>query len=297
MSTPHDRDIDRAFAEKPPIVLIGTHRSGTTFLGDALGRQPDIAYWIEPRHVWVRGNAYTPDDRLDAAHARPAVRAAIRRSLDAYTRRLGKSRLAEKTPSNCLRIPFIHAVLPEARILIILRDGRSVLRSTGEIMARGMPTSRILQRALETHPADWPAEFGRLASAVTRKLTRQPLKYWGPRPPGWRDWIGLGPDALLAHQWAASINAALDDAASLQPEAAFTFRYEDLMRQPEHTARRIAEFCRLADPDALAAFITAEADPARADKWRDELSRETLDAVEPIMRPTLERLGYRWESP
>lgn len=294
MSTPRDNDIDRNFADHPPIILIGTHRSGTTFLGDALGRQHDIAYWIEPRHIWVRGNAYTPDDRLDASHARPSVRRTIRRSLAEYTRRHGKPRLAEKTPSNCLRVPFVHAVLPEARILMILRDGRSVLRSTGEIMAKGMPTSRILQRALETHPADWPAEFGRLSSAVARKATRKPLKYWGPRPPGWRNWIGLGPDILLAHQWAACITAATDALAALPTNASLAFRYEDLMREPDATARRIADFCSLADPDAFAAFISAEADPARADKWRDELSRDSLHTVEPIMRPTLERLGYHW---
>lgn len=287
-------EVDTHFAAHPPIILIGTQRSGTTYLGDALGQQPDAAYWIEPRHVWVRGNAYTPDDRLTDQHARPAIKRHIRRTFFEYTRKLGKPRLTEKTPSNCLRLPFIDAVFPEARLLLIVRDGRSVLRSTGEIMSRGMPTNRIVQRALETHPADWPAEFGRLASAVTRKITKQPLRYWGPRPPGWRDWIGMHPDTMLAHQWVGGLSAALDDAERLGPERVLTFKYEQLMHEPEPTARRIAEFCQLSDPNAFVAHVVASADATRVDLWREQLTHETIDRTETVMRPLLERLGYAW---
>lgn len=289
---------DDHFAQHPPIILIGTQRSGTTYLGDALGRQPDAAYWIEPRHVWVRGNAYTPDDRLTADHARPAVRRQIRKTFFDYTRRQGRPRLTEKTPSNCLRLPFIDAVFPEARLLLIVRDGRSVLRSTGEIISRGMPTHRIVQRALETHPADWPAEFGRLASAVTRKLTKRPLRYWGPRPPGWRGWIGLHPDAMLAHQWVGGLATALDDADALNQRAGdervMVFQYERLMREPRDTAQRIADFCRLTDPNAFVDHVVDTADDTRMDKWRTQLDEQTLERLEPIMRPLLEKLGYTW---
>ena len=35
-----------------PILVVGTHRSGTTLLGRALGHHPEVAYWEEPRHVF-----------------------------------------------------------------------------------------------------------------------------------------------------------------------------------------------------------------------------------------------------
>ncbi|MEL6499197.1 MAG: sulfotransferase [Planctomycetota bacterium] len=291
-------DADAHFAQHPPIILIGTQRSGTTYLGDALGRQPDAAYWIEPRHVWVRGNAYTPDDRLTADHATPRVRSQIRKTFYDYTRKQSRPRLTEKTPSNCLRLPFIDAVFPEAKLLLIVRDGRSVLRSTGEIINKGMPTSRIVRRALETHPADWPAEFGRLASAVTRKVTKKPLRYWGPRPPGWRDWIGLPADAMLANQWVGGLSTALDDAETLNRQhdgdRVLVFKYEQLMREPRETASRIAAFCELADQDAFVDYITSTADATRMDKWRAQFDDATLEQIEPIMRDKLESLGYTW---
>ncbi|MEM8757978.1 MAG: sulfotransferase [Planctomycetota bacterium] len=294
--TAPDADIDRAFAEHPPIILVGTQRSGTTYMGDVLGTHPDVAYWVEPRHVWVRGNAYSPDDRLSAENATPAVRARIRKTFYRFMWSAGKTRLAEKTPSNCMRLPFIDAVLPEARILLIVRDGRSVLRSTGEIMRRGMPVARIAQRARQTPLTEWPAEFGALAGAVTSKITRKPLRYWGPKPPGWRDWIGLHRDEMLARQWAGGLTCALDDADILGPDRVLRFKYEDLMRNPAELMPRIADFCRLPDAQPMIDHVVGSADASRIDKWRSELADETLDRVLPIMQPVLERLGYDWAS-
>src|SRR5690606_4960518 len=125
-------------------------RSGTTWLGSLLRELPGVAYWEEPRHVWVRGNASTGDDRLTSEEARPAVRRAVRRRFERYVRERGSDRLAEKTPSNCLRVPFVRAIFPDAKFLLVVRDGRSVLRSTGEIMDGGVPPKRVLKRALET---------------------------------------------------------------------------------------------------------------------------------------------------
>src|SRR5688572_17089878 len=133
-----------------PILFIGTQRSGTTWMGSVLAKHPRLAYWPEPRHVWTRGNSYRPDDRLTAADARPRVARHIRDTFAHFVQERGKERLVEKTPSNCLRIPFLRAVYPDAKIILVVRDGRSVIRSTDEILEKGVPTDRMVQRALET---------------------------------------------------------------------------------------------------------------------------------------------------
>jgi len=286
-----DTDPDRAFALRPPIILVGTQRSGTTYLGSVLGNMPEIAYWEEPRHIWTRGNAYTRNDRLTEQHARPRVRRAIR---SAFAHHAGDKRFAEKTPSNCVRLPFIGRVLPEARILLIVRDGRAVLRSTGEIMNSGFASNRILRRAKQTPIWEWPAYLGQTASAISRKITKKPLKYWGTKPPGWKEWVGLPRDEMIAHQWAGSIMCAINDAEKLDQDQLLMFRYEDLMQQPEATARRIADFLRLDQTNTFIERITATADPTRSDKWKSQLDQHTLDTVRPIMLPALERLGYAW---
>lgn len=280
-----------------PIILVGTHRSGTTWLGEVLSQHPRLAYWVEPRHVWTWGNSYTPDDVLTEAHATDKVRARIRKTFADFVKAEGKDRLAEKTPSNCLRLRFIRAVYPEARILLVIRDGRSVLRSTDEILAKGVPWERILTRARQTPIAEWPA-YGRQAfDTICRKVTRKKLKYWGPRPPGWREWLGSdSTDLVMAKQWAGTIGRAIDDADWLEArgQGVFRFRYEDLMQRPRELMTQICDYAELADPEPVIAFTDKTADPTRSEKWRSALDEELLALVRPHMEPTLARLGYSW---
>ena len=132
-----------------PAILLGTHRSGTTWLGDALSQAPELAYWPEPRQVWVYRNWFRDDDRLTEADATPPIARYIRSRFDRFTRRHSATRFCEKTPSNCLRVPFVREVLPDARFVLIIRDGRAVLRSTQEIHRQGVYYRRILDRLHE----------------------------------------------------------------------------------------------------------------------------------------------------
>ena len=283
-----------------PIILLGAHRSGTTWLGSLFSEQPELAYWVEPRHVWTWSNAYTPDDVLGAQHATERVRAHIRKTFDAFVRDAGADRLCEKTPSNLLRIPFIRSVYPDAKLVMIVRDGRSVLRSTDEIMSRGVPLKRIVQRAKETPLTEWPAYARSAIGALKRKVTGAKLEYWGPRPPGWKDWVGADhPDIILAKQWAGCTARALEDAARIEREGqepVLMFRYEDMLADPLGTTTRLCAHCELADPSPIIQKATQTADLSRAHKWRSALDQQTLDLVRPHMEPTMRRLGYDWDA-
>lgn len=284
-------------ANETPVILLGSQRSGTTWLGSVLAAHPGFVYFEEPRHVWCWGNASAPDDRLTEAHATPRVRAHIRAAFDEHVRRNGGGTLCEKTPSNCLRVPFVHAVYPGARLLFVVRDGRSVIRSTAEIMAGGVPTGNIVKRALKTPPWEWPAYSGRLVSTLKQKVTGGSLDFWGPRPPGWRDWLENDhPDVVLARQWAATVGTAFDDLHALggPGEAFFMFRYEDMAREPEATMGRLAAFLGIQSPGELVEAAVRTAKPETIDAWRDEIDGETLDRVRPVMEPALTRLGYAW---
>jgi len=280
---------------KPPIILIGTMRSGTTWLGETFSRHPDLAYWPEPRHVWSWGHAYRPDYLLSAEDATPRIKRHIRKTFEDFVESRGAERFMEKTPSNCLRVPFIHKIFPEARIILIVRDGRAVIRSSREIARRGMPVGSIRSRALATPIWEWPAYAPRAASAIWRKVTRRPLNYWGPRPPGWKRWVREGPrEVALAKVWSATITRAVEDVRALPESSAIEFRYEDLMRDPAPIMRRVVDFCELPGADDLVDEVVRSADASRADKWRREFDQETLDRIRPHMEPTLRWLGYEW---
>ncbi|MCH7792499.1 MAG: sulfotransferase [Planctomycetes bacterium] len=282
-----------AICNNEPVILIGTQRSGTTWLGRILSNDRDVAYWPEPRHIWTHGNAYRKDDILSAEDATPKIRAWIRRKVERFVRRRGKRRLLEKTPSNCLRLPFVRAVFPEARIVLLIRDGRSVLNSTDRILEAGVPTHRIVQRAMETPLSEWPAYVPRTVSTLKRKIMRQKLSYWGPRPPGWQEWLAVHtPIEVLARQWSATITRAVEDAEG--DPGVLKIRYERLVRTPDAEMRRLVEFCRLTDGDALVQRASESARADRADAWRSEVEPAQLESVRSILEPALNRVGYQW---
>jgi len=130
----HRDDLER------PVFIIGCGRSGTTMFGYALSQHPDVRYLNERRDIWTA--VYPEDDIwskrawkengklvLTSSDTTPVKRAALRERLkmDAIWNR--KSCLVEKLPINNFRIPFLLAHFPEARLIIMRRNGIEVARS------------------------------------------------------------------------------------------------------------------------------------------------------------------------
>lgn len=264
-------------------------------MGRVLARDSSIAYWPEPRHVWTWGNSYRSDDELGPGEARPRVIKHIHEAFESFTSEQGKDRFCEKTPSNCLRVPFIHKVFPDARIILVMRDGRSVLRSTAEIQEKGVRRDKFMERALATPLWEWPAYMPRAASSIIRKVTGKPLNYFGPRPQGWKQWVQQDhQDVVRAKQWATTLSKAVHDVRALGEGAYVEYRYEEMMAAPRETMQRIVDYCELPDGPALVDHVAETVDPSRQGKWKDELDDATLERIRPHMEPTLNSLGYEW---
>lgn len=147
----------------PPLpmpVIVGAPRSGTTLLRLMLDAHPDLAIPPETGFVVAASalDASTSDLRarfLDTVTAFPPqapnwedfglAREALAEAVQAlepftvanglrafyrlYAQRLGKPRWGEKTPDYSLHIGTIAALLPEARFVHLIRDGRDVAAS------------------------------------------------------------------------------------------------------------------------------------------------------------------------
>ena len=278
-----------------PVILLGTQRSSTTYMGRVFAEHPSLAYWPEPRHVWTWGHGYRSNDLLTANDVTPRINRHIHKQFEQFVREHGRERLIEKTPSNCLRIGFIHKLFPDAIFLQIVRDGRSVIQSTKNILRGGMPSRRIMQRALQTPWWEWPAYMLPALGAIKRKVTKQSLKFWGPRPPGWQNWLTHDPPhVVLARQWVGTITRALDDGQALPTEQYFKYRYEDFVQEPGKIMEQLFDVAQLEPCPGIIENVVASVDPMRANKWREALDESTLQDIRPVMEPVLQRLGYDW---
>ena len=135
------------------------------------------------------------------------------------------------------------------------------------------------------------------------------------------------PPAEQAARWVKRIRKSREQAATLKGPRYVEARYEDLVRDPEGTLRRICEFIELDWDEGMLSYheraaerltemagelrqegthATQEAgyridnhapttkppDPSKLDKWRTQMSAEDLAAYESVAGEMLEELGY-----
>ena len=264
-----------------PVFVIGAPRSGTSLLYSVLRAAPSFAHWPGEAHeVWE--SDYHPalrgwsSNALTAADVEPRAATRIRRSffLVAGSRR----RLIDKTPRNALRVSFVDALFPDARYVHLVRDGRENVNSL--LNAWRTPRYRTY-RLPEPH-----------------SIPGADPQWWKfVLYPGWEDDSGGPLETVCARQWVTSNEHALRDLASVGGRAV-RVRYEDLVDSPEDEVGRVLEFLGVPYDDALRAKAASVrttpvnvVTPPERGKWRKENPAE-IEAVTPLLRPTMEVLGY-----
>ena len=184
-------------------------------------------------------------------------------------------RLLEKTPENCLRLPFLQALFPDARVLFLVRDGRANVHS----LLEGWRQPRLFPGYRTPVPVTSPGQTrGRWAFTLI---------------PGWRDLVDRSLVEICARQWAVGNATVLDYAAAPGALPVLTVRYEELVAAPDATLEAIARFLGLA-PGDIPAYghdlpeVNVVSAPG-AEKWRAEAGHPA-PAV-PILAPGTVRLG------
>jgi hypothetical protein len=281
---------------KKPIFILGTPRSGTTWLGAIMKQHPNIHLLHEINNVWMWGNANKSDDTLTKANLNPKIEKYIRQKFISYLEKDPRKRICDKTPRNCLRIRAIQAIFPDAKIIMLLRDGRAVINSTKKELKKpkGVPWKEIFRRLKNFSILEIGVILPRLESRFKR-IMGIPLEYWGARPPGWEKWIGKFPNhVILAKQWAATIDIAVSEGRELSSENYLEINYEELVVSPAQEIQKIAKFVELDSPQSMIDYAITTAKPSKTDKWKDNFDAEVLDDIRRIIEPTMTKLGYRW---
>jgi len=185
-------------------------------------------------------------------------------------------RLLEKTPENCLRLPFLQALFPDARVVFLVREGRANVHS----LLEGWRHPHLFPGYNTPLPVTSPGQTrGRWAFTLI---------------PGWRELVNRPLAEICARQWVACNAAVLDFAASPGSLPVLAVRYEDLIAAPDETLEEIGRFLTL-QPGAIPAIgrglpeVNAVTPPGR-EKWRTDSAE--LARVASIMEPMMTRLGY-----
>jgi hypothetical protein len=287
---------------QPMPVIVGAPRSGTTLLRLMLDAHPDLAIPPETSFVVAASALNESDGDLrarfvetitafpagapnwqDFGLAREALAEAVQ-ALDPFTvadglrafyrlyaQRFGKSRWGEKTPDYSLHIGAIAALLPEARFVHLIRDGRDVAASWRQQWFSPGDEPEVLARA-------WAGRVDAARSAGSGRAHYIEVFYEDlvARPePELRRLCGFldlpWSDQLLNHQERAPRRLE-EHRARVSLDGSFTVSHAQRLHQQRRTMER--------------------AGTGRIGSWRETMSDEEVLRFESIAGGLLTQLGY-----
>jgi len=306
-----------------PIVVIGAARSGTDLVAGLIASHPDVFLLREPNFVWKYSNAGLGHDMIPASRATPKVREYVRGRFGRHLIASGRPRLCEKTPANALRLPYVLAILPEARIVHIVRDGRDVAVSARKMMRgqmrkvsrrelapSGKASSRhegplgvvsragqVLRRVRNRSRPGFPLRdtLHYVPDFVSNALAQMDLKdhaVWGPRIPGLRKLLKSHTlIEVAALQWRMCIDHVGNFLAHHPEVPSHEIRFEHLCEEPMTATRELLRFCEL-EPMPSVEARAERILPATPRSFERELSKAEVDLIHGHIAQRLVELGY-----
>ncbi len=279
------------------LIIIGAPRSGTNMLRDILTSFDGISTWPcdEINYIWRHGNIRYPSDEIPVARASPVIKKYIQERFDEIRKRYRADIVVEKTCANSLRVPFVDAVIPDAKYIFIYRDGIDATGSAKERWTAELDIPYILQKIKFVPKTDlfyygfryfW-ARFYRFFSREKR------LAFWGPA-------LDDMPLLLQKHtlnevcalQWQKCVDKAEDAFSVMPPEKVIRVRYEDFVRKPKEELERILKFVgKLATEDQISEAVNGVSDRSIG-KGRNALGEQEVANLEHLVSETLKRYDY-----
>jgi hypothetical protein len=279
---------------RPPIILLGNTRSGTTIVQKVASAHPDVVGWYEPNATWLYADPGRRYDAFDETDATEKVRRYIRNRFLKYQRRHGNRLIFEKSPQNILRIPYVRAIFPEATYLYIVRNPFSFISSV-EFKWQKTVTGRGIVRRLQDTPIPqlhyWVWRYVK-QQFNKRVLRQQYLSVWGPRYDGIYEDLERG-DLLLviAKQWAECSREAEKALAQFGEGRVLRLRYEDFVEHPITHMESICAHCGLDLTEGMVRTAKLSVRADRQHKWR-RFDPGELARILPVIQEEMDRHGY-----
>ena len=250
--------------------VVGSARSGTSILGELIASHPEVKYIFEAHSIWeIAGAGINDGHRYTADYATDDVKEQIRNWFQEQSQ--SAAMVVEKNPRNILRVPFIRALFPEAKIIHIVRDGRDVACS----MVPGC---------------------GR--------------DHWSHlKPPSWKEFFSEYSGAeRCAMAWKEIMEIGMQDLSGISH---LQVKYEDIVASPDLVAKKIfaymeldlhpmvSEFCNQITNNTNNSYHAkyqnqwSESDhESRVGRWRYNLTKVEQEKIGAILQPLLVALEY-----
>ncbi len=283
--------------EIKPIIIIGAPRSGTNMLRDVLTSFVGICTWPcdEINYIWRHGNIRYPSDEIPVERATPAIKNYIRRHFADIRKEYNVDVVVEKTCANSLRVPFVDAVVPDAKYIFIYRDGIDATGSAKERWTAALDISYILDKVRFVPKLDLPYYGLRyLWARLYRSFSREKrLAFWGPALDDMQAILRNHTlNGVCAIQWQRCVDKAEQAFAAMPADKVVRICYEDFVLKPVQELTRILEFMgEEIEVDKIARAVEGVS-PHSINKGRRVLGDQEVTNLEALVGETLKRYDY-----
>lgn len=180
----------------------------------------------------------------------------LRRAVTDIIRFAGGRVFVSKRTAHNRRLPLLHAVFPDARVVAFTRDGRAAAESLSR--------------------ADWWPE--------------STVWWYGDTPLAWEE-QGRDPWELCATHWVREVEALERGLAALPADQVLSVRYEELVADAAGTLARVGEFTGLPAGRHWRRACGQVRLPGDDDDWPVRLG-DAAERVEAIQADWLRKYGY-----
>ncbi len=282
---------------KQNVIIVGAPRSGTNMLRDILTTFDGVETWPcdEINYIWRHGNVGYPSDEIPVDAATANAKDYIRKCFESIRRQSGAEIVLEKTCANSLRVPFVDAVVPDAKYIYIVRDGIDTTGSARLRWTAELDLPYLFKKVRYVPLFDLPYYAIRYFwSRVFLLFSKEKrLAFWGPKLDDMD--VVLANHSLnevCAIQWQRCVDKA-DNAFSVMPEGkVMSVRYEDFVASPGSELQRILDFLEYSTPSEVIVAAVKGVSNKSLGKGRQSLGEKEIKHLENLVGDTLRRHGY-----
>jgi len=280
-----------------PIIIIGPGRSGTNMLRDIITSMDGFETWDcdEINPIWRYGNRDYPTDEIPVDRLTPKIKKYIRQRFYKLYKKTKSKFIVEKTCANSLRLEYVFNIFPEAKYIIINRDGRDVTTSAMKRWSASFDLKYTLKKLRYVPLSDlfyYLSKFGinRIKKIVSKSKS---LSFWGPLYKGISEDVSNKSSLeICATQWKHCAEKILNQRVNISSENILDFQYESFVKNPINEMKRFSDFFKLSLSEEKIKELVSRVSDKSVGSHKKQFNSKEIEILEEITRPTLDKLKY-----